>query len=199
MTSERWRIVEQVFEAAAQLPPEERSGLLSQACAGDEALRNEVHSLLDHADRGAEIEEVVQDIASGLSQEEAASLSGRRIGAYRITEVIGRGGVGIVCSAVRDDDEFSKQVAIKLIKRGMDTVFIMSRFRAERQILAALEHPGIARLIDGGTTEDGQLYFVMERVDGSPIIEHCEKNRLTAGDRLRLFRSVCGRGPVCAL
>lgn len=192
MTPDRWRLVEDIFQAAVLLPAEEQPAFLDKACHDDRALWKEVHSLLAHADGGTEIECVVQEVAGRLSEDEAASLTGRRIGLYRITGVIARGGVGVVCAAVRDDDQFSKQVAIKLIKRGMDSAFILGRFRAERQILAGLEHSGIARLIDGGVTDDGQPYFVMEHVEGLPITEHCDVNRLTVAERLRLFCSVCG-------
>ena len=116
---------------------------------------------------------------------------GRRIGAYRLISELGRGGMGAVFLASRDDAEFKKSVAIKLIKRGMDTDFILKRFRNERQILATLDHPFIARLLDGGTTDDELPYFVMEYIEGTPIHKFCDENRLTIRERLQLFQKVC--------
>ena len=122
---------------------------------------------------------------------EPTTVIGKRLGSYRIEREIGRGGMGAVYLAVRADDEYKKRVAIKLIKRGMDTDFIVRRFRNERQILASLDHPHIARLLDGGTTDDGLPYFVMEYVEGHPIYRYCDQHRLTIIDRLKLFREVC--------
>jgi serine/threonine protein kinase/Tfp pilus assembly protein PilF len=116
---------------------------------------------------------------------------GRRVGNYKILREIGRGGMGAVYEAVRDDDEFHQRVAIKLIKRGMDTDFILRRFRQERQILANLNHPFIARLFDGGTTEDGLPYFVMEYVEGAPINSYCDQSESSLAEKLRLFVRVC--------
>jgi serine/threonine protein kinase len=114
---------------------------------------------------------------------------GRRIGQYRVTGVIGTGGTGTIYRAVRDDHEYQKEVAIKVVKRGMDLDAVLFRFRRERQILARLEHPNIARLIDGGLTEDGQPYFVMEFVEGRPLTDYCADKPLK--DRLHLFRQAC--------
>jgi eukaryotic-like serine/threonine-protein kinase len=116
---------------------------------------------------------------------------GRRIGAYRLEEEVGRGGMGSVYRAARIDGEFDQTVAIKLIKRGMDTDLILKRFRNERQILATLSHPNIAFFIGGGTTRDGLPYFVMEYVDGLPLYQFCDKNRLSVRERLEIFRQVC--------
>jgi serine/threonine protein kinase/tetratricopeptide (TPR) repeat protein len=116
---------------------------------------------------------------------------GRRIGAYRIERELGRGGMGTVYLAVRADDQYQKQVAIKLIKRGMDTDYVLRRFRTERQILAGLEHPNIARLLDGGTTDDGLPFFVMEHVEGKSITDYADHHRLSALERLKMFRIVC--------
>ena len=113
------------------------------------------------------------------------------VGPYRIIREIGRGGMGTVYLAVRDDDQYKKQVAIKLVRRGMDTDFIVDRFRHERQILASLDHPNIARLLDGGTTEDGLPYFVMEYIEGSPINQYCDDRRLSIAERVKLFQTVC--------
>ncbi len=117
--------------------------------------------------------------------------SGRRIGPYRLVREIGHGGMGAVYLAVRDDDAFQKRVAVKVLRRGMDTEAIISRFRNERQILAGLDHPHIARLIDGGSTPDGLPYFVMEYVDGAPIDEYADAHDLDTTARLDLFQQVC--------
>jgi serine/threonine protein kinase/tetratricopeptide (TPR) repeat protein len=115
----------------------------------------------------------------------------RRIGPYRLVQEIGHGGMGAVYLAVRDDDAFQKRVAVKVLRRGMDTDAIISRFRNERQILAGLDHPNIARLIDGGSTSDGLPYFVMEYVDGAPIDEYADRQHLDTTARLDLFQQVC--------
>src|SRR5690606_2456991 len=110
---------------------------------------------------------------------------------YRIVREIGRGGMGAVYLAERADGEFDQRVAVKLVKRGMDTDEILARFRHERRILASLEHPSIARLYDGGATDDGLPYLVMELVDGETITSYCNRLRLTIDQRIDLFRAVC--------
>src|SRR5262245_14362438 len=123
--------------------------------------------------------------------ESSDQLVGRRVGAYKVLQQIARGGMGTIYLADRADAAFQKRVALKVIKRGMDTEAILRRFRNERQILACLEHPNIARLLDGGTTEDGLPYFVMEFIQGSPICEYCDTQKLTVDERLKLFLSIC--------
>ena len=112
---------------------------------------------------------------------------GRRLGAYQIEREVGRGGMGAVYEAIRADQEFKMRVAIKLVKRGMDTDFILRRFRTERQILAALDHPHIARLLDGGTTDDGLPYFVMEFIEGQPLYHYSDAHQLKINERLKLL------------
>ena len=121
----------------------------------------------------------------------ADSMTGRRVGIYELKKELGRGGMGAVYLAERIDGEFHQRVAVKLVKRGMDTDFVLNRFRHERQILASLEHPFIARLLDGGTTDDGLPYFVMDFIEGVALIEFCEKNDLKLRERLELFLRVC--------
>jgi serine/threonine protein kinase len=116
---------------------------------------------------------------------------GRQIGAYRLTREIGRGGMGAVYAAERADGSFYRKVAVKLIKRGMDTDFILRRFRQERQILATLDHPYIARLLDGGTTGDGLPYFVMEFIEGKPLYKYADEKKLNIKERLKLFQEIC--------
>jgi len=201
MTPERWRQVEEIFQAAIERDAAERDKFLTEACGGDAELRREVVTLLDYeiatAIEGQPFQQAIMGAARSLNIEQIQprglddNLVGRRIGAYRVTGLIGRGGMGSVYSAERDDAQFNQQVAVKIIKRGMDTDFIRDRFLRERQILAGLDHTHIARLIDGGTTQDGLPYFVMERVEGVAITEYCASNKLSISERLKLFRQVC--------
>ena len=119
------------------------------------------------------------------------SMVGRHVGPYRIEREIGRGGMGTVYEAWRADGEFQHRVAIKLIRSGLDTNFVFRRFRNERQILAALDHPNIGRLLGGGTTEDDSPYFVMEYIEGQPLYDYADVHHLNVKDRLRLFQQVC--------
>jgi eukaryotic-like serine/threonine-protein kinase len=191
--NERWARVKELFEAAVDLAPNERATLLNNKCDGDDSLRREVESLLDSdAQTGGFIEQPVLEMPRDLFPEAPEeSLVGRQFGAYQIVREIGRGGLGAVYLAARADDEYRKEVAIKLVRRGLDTEDILRRFRNERQILAQLDHPNIARLIDGGTTDDRLPYFVMEYVNGHPITAYCETHSLNPTERLDLFRKVC--------
>ena len=193
MTSDRWKEVKEVFASALDRSEGERPAYLDEACSGDQELRREVESLLaSHQQAGEFIESpaVATDTLFHSEDEEDADI-GRRIGAYRIVQEIGRGGMGSVYLAVRADEEFERRVAIKLIRRGMELDFIVRRFRNERQILANLDHPYIARLLDGGSTEDGLPYFIMEYVDGQPIHRYADNQMLPAVERLKLFVRVC--------
>ncbi|MBL8189697.1 MAG: serine/threonine protein kinase, partial [Acidobacteria bacterium] len=191
MNPERWRRIDELFRTLADRPPAEREALLTRVCGQDEDLRREVLELLAHEPPEAFLSDPIKYAALAVTDEPADELLGRRIGPYRLTRLIGRGGMGTVYQAVRDDDQFQQQVALKLIKRGMDTDFVRERFLRERQILASLDHPHIARLFDGGTTPDGLPYFVMELVEGSPITKYCHDRRLPLDAKLRLFRDVC--------
>jgi len=143
-------------------------------------------------DYGAFIEEPIRGAAHILAADSERDLVGTSLGSYRITELIGSGGMGTVYAATRDDETFKQWVAIKVVKRGMDTRYILKRFSRERRILAGLEHPNIARMIDGGVTEGGLPYFVMEYVEGGrPITDYCAERQLSIPDRVRLFRQVC--------
>ena len=196
MTPERWRQVEEIFQAALDLTPEDRSRYVLEVCANDTSLRRDVESLLSQYDSAGELldEPVYGNTELGVLEsfvEEKDPMIGRRLGSYRIEREIGRGGMGAVYEASRADNEFNKRAAIKLVKRGMDTDFILRRFRKERQILAALDHPHIAGLLDGGTTEDGLPYFVMEFIEGQPLYSYCDTHQLNITERLKLFRSIC--------
>ncbi|HEX9960039.1 MAG TPA: serine/threonine-protein kinase, partial [Pyrinomonadaceae bacterium] len=200
ISATRWKKIEDIFQTALDKPaPEMREAYLAEACAGDEKLRFEVEKLLaqfDEAEDYADLDETEPDNRSLLStllssdKDDEDPVIGNRLGAYRVEAEIGRGGMGTVYSAVRDDREFNKKVAIKLVKRGMDTDYILRRFRKERQILASLEHPFIAALLDGGTSSDGRPYFVMELVEGKTLYEYCDQNRLNLRERLRLFSRI---------
>src|SRR5262245_46830604 len=188
MTTERWRRIEAIFHTAADLPSSERTQHLETACDGDAALRGEVEKLLAlDEESGASLDRALDGAVRGqaedLVREEAESAAGRRFGAYRVTGVIARGGMGVVYRAVRDDEQFEKQVAIKVVQRGMGAEAI-SRFARERRILARLDHPNIARLLDGGITESGMPYVVMEYVEGRPVTEYCAENELPLRRRL---------------
>jgi Tol biopolymer transport system component/serine/threonine protein kinase/tetratricopeptide (TPR) repeat protein len=197
MTPELWKQVEEIFQAALDRAPEQRAAFIVEACAGNASLREHVEALIaSHERAGSFIEAPIFAIDAatliGLPPDaQTGSMTGKRIGAYRIVREVGRGGMGAVYLAERADEAFQKRAAIKLVKRGMDTDFILRRFRHERQILANFDHPNIARLLDGGTTEDDLPYFVMEYVEGQPITRFCDDHRLSIYDRLRLFRQVC--------
>jgi len=196
MTPERWRQVEEIFQAALDLLPEERARYVSQACATDTDLKRNVEVLLSQHDSAGDLLEhsLYGETDRSMFEsflEEKDPMLGRRLGSYRIEREIGRGGMGAVYEASRADNEFNKRAAIKLVKRGMDTDFILRRFRKERQILAALDHPHIAGLLDGGTTDDGLPYFVMEFIEGQPLYIYCDNNQLNINERLKLFRSIC--------
>ena len=186
MTSARWKEVEALFEQALEFPTAERLQFLQSI--EDDELRAEVESLL-HAHGEAFLDEPNRF----FSAEGSDSLSpGEIVDRYRIIREIGRGGMGAVFLAERADQQYEKRVAIKLIKRGMDTDSVLRHFRNERQILAGFDHPNISRLFDGGTTKNGLPYFVMEYVEGLPIDDYCDAHELSVIERLTLFREVCG-------
>jgi serine/threonine protein kinase len=193
ITPERWQRINEMFHSALVLDGRERSAFLVTQSAGDDALRAKVAALLaSHEQAEGFIQgSVFGDAAQLLVEDEAEAMIGQHVGLYEITREIGRGGMGSVYLATRDDDQFKQQVAIKVVRRGMDTDLVLARFRNERQILAGFDHPNIARLFDGGSTETGLPYFIMEYVEGQPIDEYCDSHRLSTTARLDLFRTVC--------
>ncbi len=204
MNPERWQQIEELFQEAVDLPADERPRFVAHACAGDDTLREQVIALVEQFEAAGDFIEEPALNASPLQQQTDPYATspvpasdiidpaiGRRIGAYRVVREIGRGGMGAVYLAERADGEFRQRVAVKLIKRGMDTDFILRRFRNERQILATLDHPYIARLLDGGTTDDGLPFFVMEHIEGLPLYRYSDERQLTVAERLRLFSMVC--------
>ena len=199
MTPETWQQLKSLFHSALELAPEDRAAFLAAACDGDGELRTRVERLLaSHVEAGPFLVSSALVDAGVIAAEDPVRTAakdgrvGQRIGPYEIIREIGHGGMGTVFLAVRADDQYRKQVAIKLVNRGMDTDIILRRFMMERQILANLEHPNIARLLEGGSTTDGLPYFVMEYVEGRPIDEYCDAQRFTIAERLEVFRLVCG-------
>ena len=190
MSPENWEKVKEIFSAAVDLPVDERESFIEHESGGDAFVIREVRSLLESDDEAADFIENPTVAVSQLVRDETA-LAGKKIGPYEIEKEIGRGGMGAVYRARRADEHFEKLAAIKLIKRGFDTDDIVRRFRHERQILAALDHPNITRLLDGGATDDGLPYLVMDYVEGLPLTRYCEENHLSVHDRLNLFLQIC--------
>lgn len=186
MEPEKWQKVKAIFNDAIELDPGQHENYLSSSGADTEILA-EVRQMLS-----ADDESLIQHSPfSKLSEEAANGAIPEKIGHYKILREVGRGGMGVVYEAVRDDGEFSQKAAIKIIKRGMDSDDILRRFRNERQILAELQHPNIARLLDGGVTGSGSPYYVMEFIEGMPIDIYCRQNDLGIREILELFRQVC--------
>jgi serine/threonine-protein kinase len=180
-----------IVDAVIDDPPDARTARLDALCNSDAALRAIVDAILaqDVADE-TPFRSAVADALSAAAHAAAADETGRRLGPYRLIREIGRGGMGAVYLAARDDREFEQQAAIKIV-RGILAPGRLQRFRAERQILASLVHPNVARLLDGGTTDDGVPYFVMEFVDGAPIDVFSRDRHLAVRERLTLFLQVC--------
>ncbi len=193
MTPERWAQIRQIFDGALERQQQDRSAYLRVACAGDDQLRREVESLVaSHEDSQDFMSTPAADLNMLALEVSSASVPRvPRVGPYQLEKRIGRGGMGSVWLASRADQEYHKKVAVKMVKRGMDSAEILRRFRLERQVLARLDHPNIARLIDGGSTPEGSPYLVMEFVEGAPIDQYCESHQSTISERLNLFRSVC--------
>jgi len=182
--------VERLFEAALGVPQGDRAAFLAQNCP-DDVLRREIELLLAH-DRGAEtfLQHAVSSAAASMAQDLTLP-TGERLGPYRILSLIGRGGMGAVYLAERADGKFQQRVAVKLLQAGLASASMVARFKDECQILASLEHPNIARVMDAGTFENGLPYFAMEYVDGQPIDQYCEQAQLSVSDRLKLVLPVC--------
>jgi serine/threonine protein kinase len=188
MSSERFRQIRKVFEAVVEQAPDARQEFLDAACGGDDPLREQVLRLL--AAHGAGLPWLAHSASESLSTD-PRRIEGRRIGNYRVLREIGSGGMGVVYLAARADHAFHKLVAIKVVHSSLVSAELMARFEQEREILATLDHPNIARLLDGGTTPDGLSYLVMEYVEGSQIGAYCDEHKLDIEARLILFRTVC--------
>ena len=191
MDAARWERVKEIFSIALEHEPAGRPSYLDEACAGDSELRAEIDSLLDaHAQTGDFIERPAVHRSLGM-EVETPSWIGRRVGAYRVVAEVGRGGMSEVFKGVRADDEYHKEVAIKVLLPGHDTRFFLERFKSEKQMLATLDHPNIARILDAGSTDDGLPYLVMDYIKGRPIDEYCRERHLSVRARLELFRTLC--------
>lgn len=183
---ERYREVNDILETALELPPADIHDFLSKACADDQDLRGRVERLLRH-----------QEAMDGFLDEPIfmrplpGADAGDRVGSYELTTLLGRGGMGSVYLGRRVEGGFEQEVAVKILKRGLDTDEIVRRFRREQQLLARLSHPYVARLLDGGAHNDGRPYLVMEYVEGVPIDTYCDQANLGVSERLRLFLKVC--------
>ncbi len=196
LSPERWLQIEALLDQVLDLPAEQRTRFIDQACADDSTLREQLYTVLKASHQIDDFLEQPEGIAALLHDLPSAPgpLGGSErayVGRYRIIRPIGRGGMAQVYLARRDDETFKRYVALKVIRRGMDTEDILRRFRTERQILASLNHPNIARLLDGGATDDGISYFVMEYIDGMPLTTYCDQHRLSVDARLQLFQTVC--------
>jgi serine/threonine protein kinase len=180
-----------IFKVAVKLPPDRRAAYLDQACGCDAELRDEIESLLHAHDTSVGF---LENVPAGPDPTEdyqpIAEHPGTVIGPYKLVEQIGEGGMGLVFVA-EQQYAVRRKVALKIIKPGMDSRDVIARFEAERQALALMDHPNIARVFDAGTTESGRPYFVMELVKGVPIVEYCDSQQLTARERLDLFLSLC--------
>src|SRR5829696_631049 len=207
MSPERWQKIESVFQTAADMDSHRRESYLKDSCGEDPELRREVDNLLASLDSAPDFIEspiwtdskflntsAKKEISNSIDENidgNGEPLIGSTIGVYRLTRELGRGGMGAVFLGELADGEFQQKVAIKLIKRGMDSDFIVRRFRHERQILASFEHPFIARLLDGGTTSENIPYFVMEYIEGETLFNYCDSRRLPILERLKLFQKIC--------
>jgi len=192
LEAEKWKKAKEIFQTAMDLPLAQRQAFIENEANGDALVKAEVETLLEAFDEAGDfIVAPALAVADFVENEQKTSIAGKQIGAYKILEEIGRGGMGAVYLAERADAEFEKKVAVKLIKRGLDTDEIVNRFRNERQILANLEHPNIARLLDGGATDDGLPFLVMEYVEGLPLTRFCDEKNLDLDARLKLFLEVC--------
>lgn len=185
-----WDQVKEILATALEMRPEERTRFIRHACGSDQTLFAEVESLLLHHDQADSLLEN-SPTARWLSFQPSAWI-GKKIGAYKIVRELGEGGMAVVYLGERDDEQFRKRVAIKMVRPGFYTAEIVHRFRNERQTLAALDHPNIVKLLDGGSTEDGLPYLVMDYVEGAPIDEYCGMHQLSVRSRLQLFLNVCG-------
>jgi serine/threonine-protein kinase len=198
MDAGQWSRVREVFEAALERPPGERIAFVAAACADDD-LRREVHAMLA-ADAGTmagatELASAAPDLVAGLADDadsgESGQFVGSRVGPWKLERELGRGGMGAVYLGQRVDGDFRQCAAVKLVRSSWEAGELQRRFRSERRILAGLDHPNIARLVDGGETADGKPYLAMEYVDGQPLCAHCDAQRLPVAERLRLFLAVC--------
>lgn len=186
MTPERLAQVQKAYDAVVEHEPARRGAILAEICAEDDELRAQVERLLNLREEAKDFFEApLPELQPAGSP---TAIAGMRAGPWQLLREIGRGGMGAVFLAERADDAFHKQAAVKIVSPVLGGAELVNRFRREREILAALDHPNIARLLDGGATEEGLHYLVMEYVEGTPITEYCNQHRLSVRDRLEIFR-----------
>ncbi len=197
MDTQRWQRVSAIFDEAVDVPDEMRTALLDRLCCGDAAVRMDVEALLAADAAAIRFDRGMDSARSSVAADWAANDDGQsvragdRVGPWRLIEELGRGGMGVVWLAERADGQFEQRAALKLIKRGMDSEGVLARFLRERQILARLEHPHIARLLDGGIAADGRPYFAMEYVAGEPLLRYCTERGSKLEERISLFLDIC--------
>ncbi|MEL7833904.1 serine/threonine-protein kinase [Fodinibius sp. Rm-B-1B1-1] len=200
MEQHQWEKVNKIVDTALELDEKERATYIEESCKNDKKLKRHVTQLLAAIEQsetedflatpGTYIDSIV-DESSEADTPTASSMVGQQVGNYHLDELIDHGGMGSVFKGKRADEAYKKEVAIKILRRGMDTPSNIARFKRERNILANLEHPNVARLLDGGLTEEGLPYLVMEYVDGTPLLEYCNQHNLPIEERLKLFEQVC--------
>jgi len=189
---DRWNLIEEIFHGALDRPESERSEYVADACGDDAELRSEIESLLMNEARAAtELDALVAGDIREIIRDSDTSEIGNMVGPYRLLRELDSGGMGVVYLAVRSDEQYFQIVAIKMIRRGLESPALVQRFRAERQILATLTHPNIGTILHGGDTDDGRPFIAMEYVEGQPITLAGENRNLSIRQRVELFRSVC--------
>ncbi len=193
MEQDRWQQIQKIFDEIIDLPPAERDAYLADSCQNDSSLRTEVESLIsaDQADPGFLTQTAETNFSLVLDEITEDCLIGSQLGVYQLESRIGDGGMGVVYQGRRTDDQFEQVVAVKVVKRGMDTEQVLARFRGERRILASLNHPAICHIYDSGITSDGRPYFVMEYIEGRPLDRYCREESLSLKARLILFVQIC--------
>jgi len=185
-----YTILKQIYNQAAQVDPQERDAFLESACQGNASLLEKLRGLFETVANPIGTQPQQQNVPHSVSAV-AETPQAYFIGVYRLLRELGRGGMGVVYLAVRDDGAFRKNVALKLLLRDHVNAEFISRFKQERQVLAALDHPNIARILDGGDTPDGMPYYVMEYVEGLPLDRYCDQQRLSLSGRIKIFQQVC--------
>lgn len=194
MNPTRWAKISEIVETALEKNETERSAYLTQVCGEDTGLRHEIESLLSFESTGEPDIFDQNQLKAFLSDENDTvtnSYIGKQIGKYKTIRLLGEGGMGAVFLAERTDGEFEQQVAVKLLKQGFVSKLSLNRFISERQILARLHHRYIAQLLDGGTTDEGLPYLIMEYIEGLPLLDYCRQHNLGLRERLELFQKIC--------
>jgi tetratricopeptide (TPR) repeat protein len=192
MTRDRWSLIEEIFQNALDRPASERNDYVEQACGDDEELRSEIASLLANENEATmALRPLVAGDIRGLAEASTSAEAGLRLGPYLLVRELDHGGMGVIYLAVRSDDTYFQIVAIKMIRKGLESPALLGRFRAERQILATLTHPNIGAILDGGETPDGRPFIVMEYVEGQPITLASKSRDFSIRQRIKLFRSLC--------